>query len=90
MAEIMPRTEPWRFLSHRVVRIYPLYLILVATWAVVAQALGVQRVGFHLLSLTLAPVGGRYYYSGLNGPLFMRFRITWPSSRWRGSDYNDT
>ena len=46
------------------VRIYPLYLLLVATWAIVAQALGVQRVGFHLLSLTLAPVGGRYYYLG--------------------------
>ena len=64
MAELMSRTEPWRFLSHRVVRIYPLYLLLVATWAIVAQALGVQRVGFHLLSLTLAPVGGRYYYLG--------------------------
>lgn len=64
MAGIMPRTEPWRFLSHRVVRIYPLYLVLVASWAVVAPALGAQRVGFHLLSLTLAPVGSRPYYLG--------------------------
>lgn len=64
MAGIVPRTGPWRFLSHRVVRIYPLYLVLVATWVVVAQTLGAQRVGFHLLSLTLAPVGHRYYYLG--------------------------
>ncbi len=64
MAGILPRTEPWRFLSHRIVRIYPLYLLLVTTWAVVGQATGVQKVGFHLLSLTLAPVGDRYYYLG--------------------------
>ncbi len=64
MAELVARTEPWQFLSHRVVRIYPLYFILVATWAVVAPTFGVQRVGFHLLSLTLAPVGWRYFYLG--------------------------
>ena len=88
MAEIVPRTDPWRFLSHRVVRIYPLYLFLVATWAVIAPVLGAQRVGFHLLSLTLAPVGGAFTISGLNGFLFMSARITWPSSRWRGPDCN--
>lgn len=64
MAELVGRTEPWRFLSHRIVRIYPLFLILVVAWAVIAQSLGIQRIGFHLLSLTLAPVGGRYYYLG--------------------------
>jgi exopolysaccharide production protein ExoZ len=64
MAGILPRTEPWRFLSHRVVRIYPLFLLLVATWAVVGPATGAQKVGFHFLSLTLAPVGTRYYYLG--------------------------
>jgi len=64
MAGILPRTEPWRFLSHRVVRIYPLFLLLVATWAVVGPATGAQKIGFHFLSLTLAPVGNRYYHLG--------------------------
>jgi exopolysaccharide production protein ExoZ len=64
MAELVSRAEAWRFLSHRVVRIYPLFLLIVATWVVVAPALGAQRIGFHFLSLTLAPVGHRYYYLG--------------------------
>jgi exopolysaccharide production protein ExoZ len=64
MAELVSRADAWRFLSHRVVRIYPLFLLIVATWAVVARAFGAQGIGFHLLSLTLAPVGHRYYYLG--------------------------
>ena len=27
MAEILPRTDPWSFLTHRIVRIYPIFLI---------------------------------------------------------------
>jgi exopolysaccharide production protein ExoZ len=64
MADILPRTEPWRFLSHRIVRIYPLYLLLVATWAVIGPATGAQKVAFHLLTLTLAPVGHRPVFLG--------------------------
>jgi peptidoglycan/LPS O-acetylase OafA/YrhL len=64
MASILPRTEPWRFLSHRIVRIYPLYLLLVAIWAVIGPATGAQKVAFHLLTLTLAPVGQRPVFLG--------------------------
>jgi exopolysaccharide production protein ExoZ len=64
MANILPRTEPWRFLSHRTVRIYPLYLLLVAIWAVIGPATGAQKVAFHLLTLTLAPVGQRPVFLG--------------------------
>jgi exopolysaccharide production protein ExoZ len=57
MAGILPRTDPWRFLSHRIVRIYPLYVLLVAIWAVIGLATGAQKVDLHLLTLTLAPAG---------------------------------
>ena len=64
MASILPRTEPWRFLSHRTVRIYPLYLLLVLIWAVIGPATGAQKVAFHLLTLTLAPAGNRPVFLG--------------------------
>jgi len=64
MASILPRTEPWRFLSHRIVRIYPLYLLLVATWAVIGPATGAGKVAFHGLTLTLAPTGHRGVFLG--------------------------
>ena len=64
MAGILPRTEPWRFLSHRIVRVYPLFFLVVATWAVIGPATGAQKVAFHLLTLTLAPVGNRPVFLG--------------------------
>jgi exopolysaccharide production protein ExoZ len=64
MAGVVPRTDPWRFLAHRIVRVYPLYLLALFVWLPICAALHVQSVGFHLLRLTLAPVGDRAYYLG--------------------------
>ena len=30
MSDLIQRSDPWRFLAHRIVRIYPLYLLAVA------------------------------------------------------------
>jgi exopolysaccharide production protein ExoZ len=62
MAELIQRTDPWRFLAHRIVRIYPAYLLAVAIAAPLTAFVGNYRQSFHGFSLLLVPVGHRAYY----------------------------
>jgi exopolysaccharide production protein ExoZ len=69
MADIIEQTNPWRFLAHRIVRIYPTYLLAVLIFAPIAAFLGGYGLSFHGLSLLLAPVGHRGYYLGVEWTL---------------------
>jgi exopolysaccharide production protein ExoZ len=69
MADLIQRTDPWRFLAHRIVRIYPPYLLAVAVWLPIVALLGIRSVGLHLFSLMLVPVGQREYYLGVEWTL---------------------
>ncbi len=60
MARLVRETEPWSFLAHRVVRIFPAYLAVVAAAWALFTALGLP-FGVQFLALTLAPVGPRSY-----------------------------
>jgi exopolysaccharide production protein ExoZ len=62
MADLIQRTDPWRFLAHRIVRIYPPYLLAVAVTAPLIGLLGIRKFGPHLFSLMLVPAGPRSYY----------------------------
>src|SRR6266852_3720337 len=62
MADLIQRTDPWRFLAHRVVRIYPTYLLAVSTLAPIVGLLGIRKFGPHVFSLMLVPAGHRSYY----------------------------
>ena len=62
MASILPRTEPWRFLSHRIVRIYPLYLLLVA----IALA-GLQKYLVPIACAWLVAIAAAQLTPGWNG-----------------------
>lgn len=64
MADLIQRTDPWRFLAHRIVRIYPIYLLAASVWASAILLLGIQQLELHLFSLMLVPVGQRLYYLG--------------------------
>jgi peptidoglycan/LPS O-acetylase OafA/YrhL len=66
MAEILPRTDPWSFLTHRIVRIYPIFLIVLGS-LIVARG---KFAEFDLWAMTLVPVGeGRIYYLGVEWTL---------------------
>ena len=70
MADLIQRTDPWRFLAHRMVRIYPPYLLAVAVLLVlIATHLTIGGLSFHLLSLMLVPAGYRPYYLGVEWTL---------------------
>ena len=69
MADLIQRTDPWRFLAHRFVRIYPIYLVAVSVWVSIILLLGIQKLGPHLFSLMLVPVGQRLYYLGVEWTL---------------------
>ena len=62
MADLIQRTDPWRFLAHRVVRIYPAYLLAVSVSVPIIGLLGMRKFGPHVFSLMLVPVGDRTYY----------------------------
>jgi exopolysaccharide production protein ExoZ len=62
MADLVQRTDPWRFLAHRVVRIYPTYLLAVSASVPIVGFLGIRKFGPHVFSLMLVPVGHRTYY----------------------------
>ncbi|MBE7197478.1 MAG: acyltransferase [Parafilimonas terrae] len=61
MAGLVTRDSPLTFLAHRVVRIYPTYLGVVALSAVVFAAFGLEFGGLYPLALSLAPTGPRSY-----------------------------
>lgn len=69
MANLIQRTDPWRFLAHRIVRIYPTFLLAASAWVSVIALLGFGKVGFHIFSLMLVPVGPRAYYLGVEWTL---------------------
>jgi exopolysaccharide production protein ExoZ len=69
MADLIQRTDPWRFLAHRIVRIYPTFLLTALAWASVIALLGLGKIGFHIFSLMLVPVGPRAYYLGVEWTL---------------------
>jgi exopolysaccharide production protein ExoZ len=69
MADLIQRTDPWRFLAHRIVRIYPTYLLAVAVWVPTVWLLGIRKIGLHVFSLMLVPVGQREYYLGVEWTL---------------------
>src|SRR5713101_557276 len=62
MADLIQRMDPWRFLAHRIVRIYPTYLLAVSVWLSVVALLDIGKIGPHVFSLMLVPVGPRTYY----------------------------
>jgi len=69
MAELIQRSDPWQFLAHRIVRIYPTFLLAVAAWLSIDAFLGIHSIGFHLFSLMLIPAGQRDYYLGVEWTL---------------------
>jgi peptidoglycan/LPS O-acetylase OafA/YrhL len=68
MAELIQRTDPWRFLAHRIVRIYPTYLLAVSVGLPIVALAG-KSVGLRLWSLMLVPAGQRKYYLGVEWTL---------------------
>ena len=68
MAVLVRRSNPWVFLAHRVVRIYPAFLVAVALYYVTFKVAG-QAVGFDPVGLTLVPAGPRFYPLGIEWTL---------------------
>jgi exopolysaccharide production protein ExoZ len=72
MADLIQRTDPWRFLAHRMVRIYPPYLLAVAvSLLLIAGHLTSGALQFHFFSLMLVPAGPRPYYLGVEWTLVL-------------------
>ena len=70
MSELIQRSDPWRFLAHRIVRIYPLYLLAVAgSLLLIAAHLIRGNLSSHIFSLMLVPAGQRPYYLGVEWTL---------------------
>ena len=69
MADLIQRTDPWRFLAHRIVRIYPTYLLAVSVLVPIIGFIGIRKFGPHVFSLMLVPVGYRTYYLGVEWTL---------------------
>jgi exopolysaccharide production protein ExoZ len=69
MANLIHRSDPWQFLAHRIIRIYPTYLLAIAVWLSIDAFLGIHSIGFHLFSLLLVPAGQRDYYLGIEWTL---------------------
>jgi exopolysaccharide production protein ExoZ len=63
MSGLVRSTDPWRFLSHRVLRIYPIFFLLVAFSLILNRLLGTP-FSFDLLAMTLAPLEHRSYTLG--------------------------
>src|SRR6266853_6299075 len=66
MADLIQRTDPWRFLAHRIVRIYPTYFF--AAFPIIAFR-GMRNLSPDGFSLMLVPVGERIYYLGVEWTL---------------------
>ncbi|WP_458095933.1 acyltransferase family protein [Roseomonas sp. WA12] len=63
MATLVPRTDVARFLSHRLVRIYPIFWIATVTTTLLQWVQG-ARVGLDLKALALIPGGAWQYLLG--------------------------
>jgi peptidoglycan/LPS O-acetylase OafA/YrhL len=71
MSDLVQRSDPWQFLAHRIVRIYPLYLLAVAGWLLLIAAHLTKdgKLSSHIFSLMLVPAGKRPYYLGVEWTL---------------------
>jgi exopolysaccharide production protein ExoZ len=69
MADLIQRTDPWRFLGHRIVRIYPAFLLAVGITAPLTAFVGGYKPSFHGFSVLLVPAGWRPYYLGIEWTL---------------------
>lgn len=77
MAGLVTRGDPWRFLAHRIVRIFPTYFAVVALVCLVFAALKIS-VGLGIPCLALAPVGPRTY------PLNVEWTLVYETSFYIG------
>jgi exopolysaccharide production protein ExoZ len=68
MGRIAPASNPWRFLSHRIVRIYPLFLILAASVFLFKTWSG-NAIAFDPFAFALIPGGPRDYIVGIEWTL---------------------
>lgn len=64
MVQLVRATRPGMFLSHRIARIYPIYLVIVVAWIAVAPIVLADPPSLDWASLTLAPAGRRTYALG--------------------------
>jgi peptidoglycan/LPS O-acetylase OafA/YrhL len=74
MAKLVRSGNPWLFLAHRVLRIYPIYLITIVLGALAYVAAGIP-FGVDPLALTLVPLGERGYPLGVEWTLV--FEVTY-------------
>ena len=68
MADLLERDPPGRFLVGRLLRIYPPMLLMVALFSLVFVLVGDRR-GVDVITLSLAPVGPRPYFLGVEWTL---------------------
>ena len=68
MAILVRSTSPQAFLLHRIVRIYPIFLVVVAAYIALGAAIGLD-VRRDWLALTLVPAGQRGYTIGVEWTL---------------------
>ncbi len=68
MARLVTRDPPLVFLAHRVSRIFPTYLAVVALFAALFAALRLEFGGLSVLALSLARGGRARRPSTWNGP----------------------
>jgi exopolysaccharide production protein ExoZ len=78
MAGLVVRDRPLLFLAHRISRIFPTYLAVVALFAALFAALGLSLGGLTPLSLSLAPAGPRSY------PLNVEWTLVFETSFYVG------
>ncbi|WP_342151149.1 acyltransferase [Methylorubrum sp. SB2] len=78
MAGLVVRDRPLAFLAHRIVRIFPTYLAVVALFAGLFAALGLTFGGLKPLALSLAPAGPRSY------PLNVEWTLVFETSFYVG------
>jgi exopolysaccharide production protein ExoZ len=76
MADLIQRSDPWQFLAHRIVRIYPTFLLAVLVSAPLLAFVGGFGLAFHGLSLLLVPAGVRPYYLGIEWTLVFECTTT--------------
>lgn len=69
MVQVVRGTDPATFLLHRVLRIYPLFLLATAIFRPLIPLVGAVLLPFDPLVLTLAPVGTRSYVLGVEWTL---------------------
>jgi peptidoglycan/LPS O-acetylase OafA/YrhL len=68
MSSLIRTDDPWRFLSHRILRIYPIYFIVVGLVLALSRITGVPAT-FDLLGFSLLPVGLRSFTLGVEWTL---------------------